>query len=269
MIYRVLYDGVDIHTNSVPDVLINPTVETEMNTAGSFTFTLPPDHFAWGDIYVFKGNVEVYENNDLIFFGRVANVDQNWNNERVVECEGALAFFNDSIQRPNSWTSNTLISQFLSDILDNHNAQVPDNRKIYLGNVTIDDMYVTRETNYEKTLDVLTKMCIDTNGGYFSLRKDENDGKIYLDWLKDLTDIAAQPVEFGLNLLDISRSLHAEDIVTGVLARGGEVNDVKIDLHEVGEIDDPSIPVIHHTNQDPDILWHRDGLEGYGRVVSG
>ena len=140
MIYRVVLDDLyDLHTSDINCMLLNPSLELEMNSAGSFNFTLPPKHPSWDRIKILKSTIDVYEDDDLIFTGRVANIDKNWNNERVVECEGALAYFNDSIHRQNKWENPIPIAvdpddqpedpaqhrqNFLEDILNNHNAFV-------------------------------------------------------------------------------------------------------------------------------------------------
>ena len=50
-IYRVLLDGEDIFDVAKPDmVLVNPSLTTELNTAGSFEFTLPPMHRAYDSV---------------------------------------------------------------------------------------------------------------------------------------------------------------------------------------------------------------------------
>lgn len=284
MIYRVVLDEmIDILTPDNP--LINPSVELEMNSAGSFNFTLPPDHPAWNEVFVLKTTVDVYEDNELIFTGRVANIDKNWNNERVVECEGALAYFNDSVQRPTKWETPLPIAvdpddqpedpgqhirNFLEDILNNHNAFVPENRQIHMGHIYIDHCDVTREVEYETTLDVLTRMCIDTNGGWFMIRKDPTDHKLYLDWLKDFTQESDQKAQFGVNLLDFGAGVHAEDVCTGVLAKGAEVNDNTLLLTDVELVDEttyPDMSVTHYTDHDQDILWHREGVAAFGEVV--
>ena len=284
MIYRVVLDElIDILTPDNP--LINPSVELEMNSAGSFNFTLPPDHPAWNEVFVLKTTVDVYEDNELIFTGRVANIDKNWNNERVVECEGALAYFNDSVQRPTKWETPLPIAvdpddqpedpeqhirNFLEDILNNHNAFVPENRQIHMGHIYIDHCDVTREVEYDTTLDVLTRMCIDTNGGWFMIRKDPTDHKLYLDWLKDFTQESDQKAQFGVNLLDFGAGVHAEDVCTGVLAKGAEVNDNTLLLTDVELVDEttyPDMSVTHYVDHDQDILWHREGVAAFGEVV--
>ena len=280
MIYRVVLDDLyDLHTSDINCMLLNPSLELEMNSAGSFNFTLPPTHPYWDSIEILKSTIDVYEDDDLIFTGRVANIDKNWNNERVIECEGALAYFNDSIHRQMKWdtplpiaSEDPEVHNFLKDILDNHNAFVGNavNRQIHIGHIYVDPYLVTREVNYDKTLDILTRMCIDTNGGYFMIRKDPESHLLYLDWLKDFTEESGQPASFGVNLLDFNTGLHAEDICTGVLARGATVNDQVVTLSNVELVDEdtyPDMSVDHYTDQYQDILWHREGVKKFGQVV--
>ena len=280
MIYRVVLDDLyDLHTSDINCMLLNPSLELEMNSAGSFNFTLPPTHPHWDRIEILKSTIDVYEDDDLIFTGRVANIDKNWNNERVVECEGALAYFNDSIHRQMKWetplpiaSEDPNVHNFLKDILDNHNVFVGDatNRQIHIGHIYVDPYLVTREVNYDTTLDILTRMCIDTNGGYFMIRKDPETHLLYLDWLKDFTEESGQPASFGVNLLDFNTGLHAADICTGVLARGATVNDQVVTLSNVELVDEttyPDMSVDHYTDRYQDILWHREGVEKFGQVV--
>lgn len=288
MIYRVVLDDLyDLHTSDINCMLLNPSLELEMNSAGSFNFTLPPTHPYWDSIEILKSTIDVYEDDDLIFTGRVANIDKNWNNERVVECEGALAYFNDSIHRQMKWETplpiavdpddqpedpSEHIQNFLEDILNNHNVFVGNatNRQIHIGHIYVDPYLVTREVDYDTTLDILTRMCIDTNGGYFMIRKDPETHLLYLDWLKDFTEESGQPASFGVNLLDFNTGLHAADICTGVLARGATVNDQVVTLSNVELVDKttyPDMSVDHYTTHDQDILWHREGMAKFGRVV--
>lgn len=288
MIYRVVLDDLyDLHTSDINCMLLNPSLELEMNSAGSFNFTLPPTHPYWDSIEILKSTIDVYEDDDLIFTGRVANIDKNWNNERVVECEGALAYFNDSIHRQMKWETplpiavdpdnqpedpSEHIQNFLEDVLNNHNVFVGNatNRQIHIGHIYVDPYLVTREVDYDTTLDILTRMCIDTNGGYFMIRKDPETHLLYLDWLKDFTEESGQPASFGVNLLDFNTGLHAADICTGVLARGATVNDQVVTLSNVELVDEttyPDMSVDHYTDRYQDILWHREGMAKFGQVV--
>jgi hypothetical protein len=91
-----------------------------------------------------------------------------------------------------------------------------------------------------------------------------------LDWIKDFTEESGQPAQFGLNLLNFDTSLAAEDICTGVLARGAEVNEQTVMLNDVELVDEttyPDMSVTHYTTKYQDILWHREGVAKFGQVV--
>lgn len=268
MIYRIVYNGIDLMGSDLDNCVLDPSLEMELNTAGSLTFTLPPTHPMWGEVQVFIGDIEVYEYGELIFFGRIINIDQNWNNERVVECEGALAFFNDSyVDGHVTWREGTTVGSFFTDIVNRHNNLVPSNRRIYIGNIDQSFMNysVTREVEWQKTLDVISQMCIDTNGGWLILRKDIDEDKIYIDWVKDLDSQSDQPVQFGLNLLDISKTYHGEDICTAVIPRGEQQdNGAYLTIAECPTVSDQG--GVDHT-YGSNILYHHEGVENHGSVI--
>jgi hypothetical protein len=93
-------------------------------------------------------------------------------------------------------------------VISNHNGQVPQNRRFTVGRITIPNVMVYRELNYETTKEVLESMCLGAEGGYFFFRKE--DGVNYIDWLADIEEASIQPVKFGLNLVDISKDIKVE-----------------------------------------------------------
>lgn len=223
MIYRVLFNGVDIYGPTPDTTLLNPTMETELNGAGSFDFTLPPDHAFYDVPTILTSDVEVYEDNDLIWFGRPVSIIRDWNNQKTVSCEGALAFFNDTIQRPSKWDA-ILVRDFFRHLINVHNSQVNANRQFTVGNITILDKYVYRELSYESTWDCLQSMCLDAEGGYLFVRRE--NGVNYIDWLEEVPYVATQQVQFAVNLLDISQTLDGAEICTQVIPLGANISRV-------------------------------------------
>ena len=65
---------------------------------------------------------------------------------------------------------------------------------------------------FENTLKAIREKLVDKLGGYLRLRH-END-RLYLDWitLEEYGKYCNQPIEFGLNLLDYSKSVTAENL---------------------------------------------------------
>lgn len=250
MVYRVLADGIDIFGSDTESSLLSPSLETELNSAGSLDFTLPPDHPSYDDISLMQTEIDVYEDDELIFFGRPSEVSIDWNKQKKVSCEGALAYLNDAAIRPHKFEG-ALISDVFKYIIAQYNAQVAQNKQFIVGNITIVDRYVYTEFDYDICLSVLISTCIDSTGGYLFLRKEENG--IYIDWLAEVPDVSDQPVQFASNMLDLNQDTKAEDICTVVLPIGGQVDGVNITIAPV--------------NQGSDILEDSDAIAKYGRIL--
>lgn len=76
--------------------------------------------------------------------------------------------------------------------------------------------------NFGTTWDILQSELTDVYGGYFAVRYSDDGKTRYLDYLADdgITETNPQPVEFGVNMLDLTSYVKAEDIVTRVIAVG-------------------------------------------------
>lgn len=221
MIYRVILDGNDIlNYQEKPFILINPSLSMELNTAGSFEFTMPPSHAFYDSIKPLASTIEVYEDETLLWFGRPVEVETDFFKQKQIYCEGALSFFSDSVQRPHEY-DRISIHTFFRTIIASHNAQVGTDRQFTVGIITIPDKAVYRKLNYEPTFDVLKKQCLNAEGGYLFLRRE--NGANYIDWYKEMPYDSNQPVEFGLNLLDMHSSFDGSSIATCVIPLGDTV----------------------------------------------
>lgn len=218
MIYRVIMDGNDIlNFQERPFVLLNPVLNTELNTAGSFEFTMPPSHTFYDDVHPLTSTVEVYEDESLLWFGRPVEIKEDFYKQRSVYCEGAMSFFNDSVQRLHEYDSISLHT-FFRTVIANHNSQVAADRQFSVGSITVADTTVYRKLNYESTFDVLKRQCVGAEGGYLFVRRE--NGVNYIDWLAAMPYSCNQPVEFGLNLLNMSSDFDGSSICTCVIPLG-------------------------------------------------
>lgn len=222
--YRITADGVDIFTNDDP--LTNVKLTLEVNSAGSLDFTVPPMHIFYDNIQVLKTTIEVYEMYAedqwrWIFTGRPISIDFDFKNNKKVRCEGAMAFFNDSLQPYHVYdlSDDVTIQDFFTTLVDNHNAVVNDDRKIFVGYIGISSLYfVYRKTNFETTKDCLTTMCVDTTGGYMVMSKEaksqEDDTLVLkLNWYSELPNPSnQQPIQFGLNLTELTKTYEGENL---------------------------------------------------------
>lgn len=206
--------------------IFNPSVELELNKTGSFTFTIRPYHPQYGLISKLKSIITVYQDDYLLFRGRVLEEEIGMHNEKAVTCEGELAFLLDSIQRPYDFTGS--ITEYLQFLLDSHNSQVEEDKQFALGKVTVTDAndYIVRSNiDYVDTWKEVNDKLLNNLGGYLYVR--HADGVHYLDYLKDFTLLSNQQITLGKNLLDIKRIRKGADIATAVIPLGAKLKNAE------------------------------------------
>lgn len=124
--YQVLCDNLPLYDLRDDDlVLKSPKVSLKDNNAGSFEFTIIPTHPYYDNIQKMKSVIQVMDNEDEIFCGRVIEESIDFYNRKKIICEGELAFFNDSIQRPAVY-HNMTVRGYLQTLINIHNAQIAE-----------------------------------------------------------------------------------------------------------------------------------------------
>lgn len=228
--YKVYCDEFLIYDTNIEDLIIfDAKLELELNKTGSFSFSIYPSHPYFEKLKRLKSIITVYQNNDVLFRGRILNDEQGFYNEKQVSCEGELAFLLDSIQRPYDFLSgdnHTDIPELFTFYIENHNSQVDADRQFKVGNITVRDPnnYVVRsDSQYLNTWDSIQEKLIKSYGGYLWVRH-EQDGT-YIDYLEDFERINSQTVEFGKNLLTLNKITKGEDIATAIIPLGAKIKD--------------------------------------------
>ena len=281
MIYTVEFNGTDMYSLDVKEkLLISPKVSEQINVSASFDFTLPPMHQQYDNIKPLKGTINVYEDGDLIFTGRPADYKRDFWKNKTWHCEGPLAYLNDSIQEP--WESDdTGTTEFLTHLINCHNKQVADDRKLTVGRVTVNvGKKLYRKLNYENTWNCVSSMLLNAEGGYIFIRHE--NGVNYIDYLAEMPYTTNQPIKFGMNLLDFSTNFSADDIVT-VLYPFGRKDTSKSEAKDGGwdededeeeeedddeEEEDDKIIDISSVNGGKKYLVHQELFEEYGWIAA-
>lgn len=268
-----------IYDARVPDkdlALISPSLEVESGNAGSLDFTMPPNHLGYNLVDKMRTEVIFKQNGKEMWRGRVLNTDTDFYNQMKVECEGELAYLNDTYQ-PQKEYDDTTLRQFLEGVISIHNQKVSDangnpvgpiDKRFKIGAVYVEDTgsasvnEMFRKTDYDTTLQCL-KSVASTYKAYFVIRKVEENGEIVrkLDFVKDFVDTCSQSINFGENLLDYSKSFTMEDLCTVAMPIGAKMDDKageEITLYD-SENDQP-INYIYHCNNQDDL---RNGHFGY------
>lgn len=219
--YVVYADNQTIYHPELVDhgfAIYNPIVTQEVNKSGSFQFTMPPTNVHYNDLKKMKTIITVFQNGTEIFRGRILNDERDFNNNKVIYCEGELAFLLDSIVKPYEY--NGTIAGFFAYLVANHNAQMDDSKKFLLGEINVlpTTEFKLSITEYVTTWYAFTTYLLDTYGGYIRIRLDGSSR--YLDYVTQYGTLNTQVVEFGTNMLDISQYISAESVFTRLIPIG-------------------------------------------------
>lgn len=261
--YRVYCNNSPLYDLRDEDlVLISPIVKIGENTAGSFEFSILPKHPHYEEVNELTSVITAYDGDEEIFCGRVVEITKDLYNRKKVICEGELAYFNDSIQRPARYQGLT-VRGYLETLVNIHNQQVKNqgiDKTFKVGAVTVQDKndYVYKYTNWESTLEVIKKDLLKTYGGYLRIRKE--NGVRYIDYLADYPNTNTQVIEFGSNLLDFTHDMVASDIVTAVIPLGARLEDVT----EVEGLD--AYLTIKDVNGGVDYVYSQEAVKTYGWI---
>ena len=257
MTYRVYCDGLTLYNSNLENLrMLSPTLELELNKTGSFQFRLPANHPNYGLVKKLKSVITVYQDDYLLFRGRVLDDEGGWHNEKAVYCEGDAAFLLDSVLRPFSFSGTA--AEFLAYVLELHNAQVEENKRFLPGNVTVEGYVVHDAEEHSATKETLEKALLKPFGGYL-LTRFEN-GQAYLDYLADITLLAPQKIEFGKNLLDLKTIRKGADIATVIIPLGAKLKD------EEGK-DTGKRLTIEAVNGGADFVLDDAAIAQYGTIV--
>lgn len=194
----------------------------QVNTTNSLTFTLPTTNPNKDAPQKLIPGIELWEDDVLVFEGRVLYTDDDIVGNRTFTCEGSLAYLLDSIVRPNT-TQDTTIREYLTNLITQHNSQVEESKQFQIGTVTVtnstDNVYRI-DNDYASTLTVIQEKLVNRLGGYLRVRL--LNGVRYLDYLESYDTLSNQKIEFKKNILDLSNHISAENVITALIPLGAK-----------------------------------------------
>lgn len=231
MILKLYYNGTPLFDSTTDQYKATEITLTEqVNTTNTLKFTLPtlnPNIDAPAKLIP---GIELYEDNVLVFEGRVLYTDDDIVGNRTFTCEGSLAYLLDSIVRPTT-TQDTTIQEYLQYLINQHNSQVEEAKQFQLGTVTVtnstDNVYRI-DNDYANTLTVIQEKLVNRLGGYLRVRM--LNGVRYLDYLETYDTQSNQVIEFQKNILDINNHISAENVITALIPLGAKDEETELPI---------------------------------------
>lgn len=221
------------------------SLKESLSTFSTLDFTIFINNPGYNNLTEFKTKVKVTNLKDktVRFIGRVYSIKESMNESglvsKQVNCEGAMAYLNDTLQRYNTYTA-TKASDMLNKILTFHNNHVESDKRIYVGRVDVTSQNgFTHTCDFKNTYNELLEIRNDY-GGELDVRLG-NDGKLYMDWIltpapnavevmlgvnmknmiidKDMSQMGTRIVPLGANNLTISSVNSGKDYIEDTNAR--------------------------------------------------
>ena len=222
-----------LYAPNMPDYIITaPFASLGVNRSGVLTFGVPDAHPNRDNILPLVSDITLYEDGVEIWYGRSITNEKDFYKTGKITCEGELGFLLDSIYRPFDYSGT--ITDFLTALIVNHNAQVETRKEFTLGTVTVvdsNDNIARSSQDALRTLDVLNTRLVAIHGGYLRVR---HVGAVrYLDYLADYASTNTQTIEFGKNLVDLTQFMDATKIKTVLIPYGAATEGVRLDVKTV------------------------------------
>lgn len=217
------------------------TITEAVNEFTSLSLTILPNCTAYALISPFITHIEIIEGEKQLFYGRVLTETPSMSNSglcsKKVICEDRMAYLCDSVQpfiETHLYSGDNQrngLQEFIDVLLDNHNSQVEEYKKIYRGNVTVQTHETTENVykglNYETTWEALKSKLIDVYGGEMRVR--ETNGTLYLDYAESLGVTRATKIEVGKNMQSAERTLDPTAVVSRLIPLGAKLTQEFID----------------------------------------
>lgn len=216
-------------------LVLSPKLTREVSKGGSLSFTMTRDHEQYESLQKMSTCITVEQDDKENWRGRVLSHEADWYNRRVIYCEGALSYFNDSAITPFNYEGK--LAQFLQHLIDAHNQQCGNMKmkRFELGTVTaaLGDLvvhYGDRDSygvgeDYGSTWDIIDKMVLKVYGGYAYCTYNPATGNNvlnYCDQSFEADRLVNQTIEYGVNLLDFTEKTDTNSLFTRVYPMGSK-----------------------------------------------
>lgn len=219
-------------------------IENEIN---NLTLTVGQENWLYGNTGTFQTHIEVYQDNVLLFRGRLLDVTREMDSggkfTQTFVFEDVANYLKDSIQRF-AKVQNTTPKQFLQDLIDLHNSQVPAYKQFELRTVEVtnstDNVY--RYVDYVSTWDTIQDKLVSRLGGY--IVTEYANGKNYVDYLKlesSTTHTNDTPILLKRNLKSLNVKEDPTEIITRFIPLGATIQQ---DTSETsGDVSSPRLTI--------------------------
>ena len=229
--YKVLYDNQLLFDPYTDDRITDTKLSSKLNAASYFDFTIAPTHSLYSKLAERSGEVRIYFNNLILFKGEITKIDEDFEGNYSVSCTGVLDYLTATRVRPYSTIEGeqplkapSSYDGYFQWLIDQHNSNCLDSRKhfsvgVNQGNMLDKNNYIYRSSEQRPTTaSEIEDKILNSAGGYLFVRY--QDDLNILDLYADVHDVNTQIIDYGVNMLDFTKTTTTEGQYTAVVATG-------------------------------------------------
>ena len=235
--YRMLYnDSFLFDPFDETRIVSSASITTNVNAASYLDFTIAATHPLYNTIEQRSGTITLYSDNEKLFQGQITAIDMDMDGNKSVTCSSALDWLKDVQLRPYSTDqaecneyefkldkAPDALDAYFQWLIDQYNAQNKDGRYFTINvnqaaDLTNRNIVYFASTSPRSVADAIEEDILKTFGGYLVLRYD--DDQLILDLYSDIHEMNEQVIDYGENILDISRNESTDDQYTAVYPIG-------------------------------------------------
>ena len=235
--YRMLYnDSFLFDPFDETRIVSSASITTNVNAASYLDFTIAATHPLYDTIEQRSGTITLYSDNEKLFQGQITSIDMDMDGNKSVTCSSALDWLKDVQLRPYSTDqaecdeyefkldkAPDALDAYFQWLIDQYNAQNKDHRYFTINvnqaaDLTNRNIVYFASTSPRSVADAIEEDILKTFGGYLVLRYE--DDQLILDLYSDIHEMNEQIIDYGENILDISRNESTDDQYTAVYPIG-------------------------------------------------
>ena len=229
--YKVLYDNQLLFDPYTYDRITDTKLSSKLNAASYFDFTIAPTHSLYSKLAERAGEVRIYFNNLILFKGEISQIEEDFEGNYSVSCTGVLDYLTATRVRPYSTVEGeqhlkapSSFDGYFQWLIDQHNSNCLDSRKhfsvgVNQGNILDKNNYIYRSSEQRPTTaSEIEDKILNSAGGYLFVRY--QDDLNILDLYADVHDVNTQIIDYGVNMLDFTKTTTTEGQYTAVIATG-------------------------------------------------
>lgn len=233
--------------------LLDPVLKLKLNHSGEFNFGVPATHPCAGKFIPLVTRVKVFQDDELIYGGRAVYINGDFYKTQTIGCEGDTGYFMDSVIRPFEYTGS--FGGLFRQIVESHNSQVEELKRFEVGELSASSAaeqisFSLKEAT--RTMKFMLANIMTVPNTYVKARY--TGGKRYVDLVSDFGGENRQPIRFGENLLDLSRKINPDNIITSLVPYGAQ-------------LEDDTIVDITSVNGGKDYITNDEAVKKYGLIT--